>query len=154
MKIEQRTVEVSVRRRNAGRRSGFTLVELMVVAVIVAVLAAVAIPLMSGGKKKAMASEADAALGAVRACLRAMYAETRSYVRDPNGDALNAGDALTTIPGVNVGDLEGKYFKESDYDIVSISADAYVIRCQGSTGDVSGVAITLDQNGTFIRTGL
>jgi prepilin-type N-terminal cleavage/methylation domain-containing protein len=135
-------------------RSGFTLVELMVVAVIVAILAAVSIPLMSGGKKKAMASEADSSLGAVRACLRAMYAETRDYSKDPNGNTIEAGDPLTAIPGVSTGDLEGKYFKESDYDIASISASAYSLRCQGSTGEVSGVTITLDQSGTFTRTGL
>jgi len=135
-------------------RAGFTLVELMVVAVIVAVLASVAVPLMGGGKKKAMATEADSSLGAVRACLRAMYAETRDYSRDPNGNTLEAGDPLTAVPGVSVGDLEGKYFRESDYDIASISATAYTIRCQGSTGDVSDVTITLDQSGTFQRTGL
>lgn len=149
-----RTDRAKERRGARGARDGFTLVELMVVAVIVAVLASVAVPLMGGGKKKAMVSEADASLGAVRACLRAMYAETRSYSRDANGDTLEAGDALTSVPGVSVGDLEGKYFKESDYDIVSISASAYTIRCQGSTGDVSGVTVTLDQDGTFHRTGL
>jgi type IV pilus assembly protein PilE len=137
-----------------SRRSGFTLVELMVVAVIVAVLAAVAIPLMGGGKRRAMASEADSALGAVRACLRAMYAETRDFSRDPNGSALEAGDPLTSIPGVSVGDLEGKYFKESDYDIASISSSAYTLRCRGSTGEVSGVTVTLDQSGTFQRVGI
>lgn len=135
-------------------RAGFTLVELMVVAVIVAILAAVSIPLMSGGKKKAMASEADSSLGAVRACLRAMYAETRDYSKDPNGNTIEAGDPLTAIPGVSTGDLEGKYFKESDYDVASISASAYSLRCRGSTGEVSGVTITLNQSGTFSRTGL
>ncbi len=137
-----------------AKRSGFTLVELMVVAVIVAVLAAVAIPLMGGSKKKAMASEADASLGAVRACLRAMYAETRDYSKDPNGSTIEAGDPVTVIPGVSVGDLEGRYFLESDYDILAITASTYTLRCRGSTGEVDGVTVTLDQSGTFNRTGL
>ncbi|MCX7819321.1 MAG: prepilin-type N-terminal cleavage/methylation domain-containing protein [Kiritimatiellae bacterium] len=143
--------------RPAAKRAaarGFTLVELMVVAVIVAVLASVAIPLMGGGKKKAMATEAQAALGMARSCLRAMYAETRDYSRDPNGSQLSAGDPLTAIPGVSAGDLAGKFFRESDYSIQSISRDSYVLKCQGSTGETVGVTITLDQSGNLQTTGI
>ncbi len=136
-----------------GRR-GFTLVELMVVAVIVAVLASVAIPMMSGSKKKAMVTEAHAALGMARSCLRAMYAETRDYTRDPGGNTLQAGDPLTVIPGVSVGDLSGRFFRESDYTIQAISTDAYVLQCVGSTGDTAGVTITLDQSGALQTTGI
>ena len=53
-------------------RAGFTLVELMVVAVIVAILAAVAIPLMSANKTRAMATEAEAGCGTIRTAFRAM----------------------------------------------------------------------------------
>ena len=133
-------------------KSGFTLVELMVVAVIVAILAAVAIPLMSGNKKRAMATEAEAALGSIRTALRAMYAETKAYNTDPNGTTISG--SVTNIPGVTAEDLEGKYFKSTDYDISAIAAATYTLRCQGSTGDVSGVTITLNQDGVFTRTGL
>jgi prepilin peptidase dependent protein D len=134
-------------------KKGFTLVELMVVAVIVAILAAVAIPLMSGNKKRAMATEAEAALGSVRSNLRALYAETKAYNVDGNGTTISAG-SVTNIPGVSAEDLEGKYFKASDYDISAIGASTYTIRASGSTGDVVGVVITLNQDGTFNRTGL
>ncbi len=152
---------VTVQNRQTRRKSGapghgqgFTLVELMVVAVIVAVLASVAVPLMGGGRKRAMVSEAQAALGMARSCLRAMYAETRDYSRTPNGDTLSAGDPLTLIPGVSTGALAGKYFAESDYTIQEISARTYVLKCQGSAGDVAGVVITLDQSGAMSVTGL
>ncbi len=136
------------------RKSGFTLVELMVVAVIVAILAAVAIPLMTGNKRRAMATEAEAALGSVRTALRAMYAETKAYNRTPNGDTLSAGMSVTNIPGVTAEDLDGKYFKPGDYTIAGISESTYQIRAAGSTGDVAGVVITLDQDGNFNRQGL
>ncbi len=136
------------------RKSGFTLVELMVVAVIVAILAAVAIPLMSGNKRRAMATEAEAALGSIRTALRAMYAETKAYNRDPNGGTILAGTSCTNIPGVTAEDLEGKYFKPGDYRIASITETTYRIQAVGSTGDVAGVTITLDQDGNFERQGL
>lgn len=134
-------------------KSGFTLVELMVVAVIVAILAAVAIPLMTGNKRRAMATEAEAALGTVRTALRAMYAETQAYNRDPNGNTINPGP-ITAIPGVTAADLDGRYFKPTDYSIVSIGTDTYVIQASGTTGDVAGVTIQLNQDGRFTRTGL
>lgn len=134
-------------------KNGFTLVELMVVAVIVAILAAVAIPLMSGNKKRAMATEAEAALGSIRTSLRAMYAETKAYNQDPNNATIAAG-SVTNIPGVTAEDLAGKYFKSGDYSIESIAATTYSIQAIGSTGDVVGVTIKLNQDGTFNRTGL
>lgn len=136
------------------KKNGFTLVELMVVAVIVAILAAVAIPLMSGNKKRAMATEAEAALGTIRTSLRAMYAETKAYNKDPNGTTIPAPGSVTNVPGVTAEDLAGKYFMSADYDISAIAASTYTIRATGSTGDVVGVVITLTQDGTFNRTGL
>jgi type IV pilus assembly protein PilA len=134
-------------------KNGFTLVELMVVAVIVAILAAVAIPLMSGNKKRAMATEAEAALGSIRTSLRAMYAETKAYNKDPNGTTIVAG-SVTNIPGVTAEDLVGKYFGSSDYSIEAIGATTYSIQAIGSTNDVVGVTIKLNEAGTFNRTGL
>ncbi len=135
-----------------SKKNGFTLVELMVVAVIVAILAAVAIPLMSGNKKRAMATEAEAALGSIRTALRAMYAETKAYDKDPNGTTISG--SVTNIPGVTAEDLEGTYFKSANYDISAIATATYTIRATGSTGDVDGVVITLNQDGVFNRTGL
>ena len=136
-----------------NRKAGFTLVELMVVAIIVAILAAVAIPLMSANKKRAAATEGEAGLGTMRSALRAMYAETSSYVLTPNGTALGAG-AATTIPGISAGDLNGKYFQEGDYTINAITASNYTLRVAGSTGLVSGVTISLTSAGDFTRSGL
>lgn len=71
-----------------NRRAGFTLVELMVVAIIVAILASVAIPLMSGNKKRALGTEAETVLGTLRTQLRIMYVETGSYIKKPNATPL------------------------------------------------------------------
>ena len=134
-------------------KAGFTLVELMVVAIIVAILAAVAIPLMTAQKKRAMATEGEAGLGMIRTALRAMYAETGNYNKDANGNTLNAPVAITNLPGVNASDLDGKFFHNGDYSVSAVAAASYTVRVAG-TGDLAGVTITLNDQGQFNRTGL
>ena len=115
-----------------SRKAGFTLVELMVVAIIVAILAAVAIPLMSGNRTRAMATEAETALGTIR------------------------------TPGVNLSDLTGKYWPNTAYTFSTAPSGAvgtnYVLQANGNAAGcdpaLAGVLIKLDANGNFIRTGL
>jgi prepilin-type N-terminal cleavage/methylation domain-containing protein len=143
-----------------NKKSGFTLVELMVVAVIVAILAAVAIPLMSGNRTRAMATEAEAGLGTMRTSLRAMYAQTGAYNADLDGTAIAAGAAATAIPGISVGDLDGRYFDDAAYTISAVAADSYTLTAAGANStapgnaDVSAVTITLSNLGAFTRAGL
>ena len=131
------------------KKFGFTLVELMVVAVIVAILAAVAIPLMSANKKRAMSTEAEAALGQMRTALRAMYAETQTYASNYNGQAIST---ITNIPGMSPSDLDGKYFVSGNYS-VSVTPTTYTLTAVGA-GQLAGVTITLNQDGNFARSGL
>jgi prepilin-type N-terminal cleavage/methylation domain-containing protein len=145
-----------MRKMNPRTRSGFTLVELMVVAIIVAILAAVAIPLMSGNKKRAMATEAESALGTLRTQLRVMYAETGTYATNNNGAQVTT---VWQIPGVNMSDLDGKYWETNAYSFVSAPSNTtYQLRASGNaTGcdpALGGVTITLNQDGVFNRTGL
>lgn len=138
-----------------NRKAGFTLVELMVVAIIVAILAAVAIPLMSANKKRAAATEGEAGLGTIRSALRAMYAETGFYNQKPDGNSLGAGSVAGVVPGIATNDLLGAYFNDSHYSITSIGATNYTLQVSGSTNKyVLGVTITLKEDGTFTRNGL
>jgi prepilin-type N-terminal cleavage/methylation domain-containing protein len=144
--------------KNQNKKGGFTLVEVMVVAVIVAILAAVAIPLMSSNKTRAMATEAEAALGTIRSAFRAMYAETGAYDVDLDGDTLGTGSA-TNVPGIGPGDLDGRYFSDPCYTITTVNATNYVIQADGgATGndapkaaDVAGIILTLNAAGDFDR---
>lgn len=143
-----------------NKKSGFTLVELMVVAVIVAILAAVAIPLMTGNRERAMVTEAEAGLGTMRTALRAMFAQTGAYNVDLDGNALAAGAAAAAIPGIQAGDLDGRYFDDDAYSITAVGATTYTLTADGGDSGapeaaaVADISVTLNQEGTFVRTGL
>lgn len=149
-----------MKRNSSKSKAGFTLVELMVVAIIVAILAAVAIPLMSANKMRARITEAEAGLGTIRSALRAMIAETDSYIVKPDGTALGAGTVAGTVPGIRTGDLNGRWFNDAAYTITSITASNYLLTATGNSStapkksEVAGVSVTMNQEGEITRTGI
>lgn len=138
------------------KRKGFTLVELMMVAIIVAILAAVAIPLMSGNKRRAYGTEAEAALGMIRSNLRVYLAENDEYPVIASGTPVE-----TNVDGIASGDLTGTYFSGPNYTIESAAA-AYTVTCDwdaaGNTAPqedaISSIdaTTTIDEDGEFDRT--
>lgn len=88
------------------KKAGFTLVELMVVAIIVAILAAVAIPLMTGNKNRAAATEAQGGCNNIWTAERVYFSEKGTYMAASTPDLL---------PSISAGDLNGRYFDHGDY---------------------------------------
>ena len=125
------------------KKCGFTLVELMVVAIIVAILAAVAIPLMGGNKYRAMATEAQAGLGSLATATKVYYVEKSAW-------PTAIGD-LTTL---SVSDLNGKYFDGSGYSYTTTGTNWVLQATANATaGDASGDTISLDYKGDYVGTG-
>lgn len=93
------------------KRKAFTLIELAVVILIVAVLAAVVIPIMNVRIDSAKWTEGKATLGTIATALRGYAAEKR--------DAGTYGAGLPTLEalGFSTEDLQGKYFSISDYEV-------------------------------------
>jgi len=88
-----------------GNKKGFTLIELMVVVLIVAVLAAVLVPLMTARLESARWSEGKAGVGTIATAVRARFAEEgQDFV--PTANVLDY---------VNEADLYGKYFRRLNY---------------------------------------
>jgi prepilin-type N-terminal cleavage/methylation domain-containing protein len=100
--------------------SGFTLVELITVIIIIAVLAAIAVPMLRGNTKKAIRTEAKGALAHIRTAQRIYYAEYGKYF------SASGWTLCTDIPGIKKrssesaydGDLDGTYFSEECYRFI------------------------------------
>lgn len=114
-------------------KRGFTMVELMVVVLIVGILAAVAVPMMTGRVDASKWSEAKAAMGTIASGLRAYAAEKGDFSSAPS---------LSTI-GIADTDLDGTYFSNEAYAITSASASggqvSYVITCTAASSTRSDV---------------
>lgn len=92
-----------------NKRTGFTLVELMVVVLIVGILAAVAIPIMRGQIDSAKWTEGKAMAGTIASSLRA-YAAEKAETGTYGADA-----PLLTAMGLLGSDFNGTYFAEGDF---------------------------------------
>lgn len=106
-------------KKNFGH-SGFTMIELMVVILIIGVLAAVSIPILRERAEQSKWSEGSATAGTIRNALRTYYAE------DPIAAAAIVGstvDAVQGALGFAAGDLTGRYFQASDFRISAIDGN-------------------------------
>ena len=129
--------------RESRRASAFTLVELMIVVVIVAILALVAIPLYRGNVEAAKMSEGIAGAGTIRTAFRV-------YASGHNGDfpVLTAVDASGFgVLGVLAADLTGKYFILASAYTISSTAATYSITAT-LPGTSPAVTYIINQAGT------
>lgn len=103
-----------MRRIFAGGDNGFTLIELLVVIAVLGILAAIAIPRLSGVTDKARLSEAVSALGSLRTAQELYATENEGNYATTTGDlfdyvdeeSLNLDDWTFTSEG-----------DEDDYDL-------------------------------------
>jgi len=129
---------------NLRKRSAFTLIELLIVVIIVAVLAAVGVPMLSANVARAKATEAEAGLGSIRTVLRTIHAELGVYPTAAAGDVVKT--KLATY--FKDGDLDGKYYDEAAYKFLTATdADTF---CVGIASPGTGIpARSMDQTGTL-----
>jgi len=130
-------------------RNGFTLVELMIVILIVAILAAIAIPILRAKIDAAKWTEAKAVMGTIATSLRVYAVE--------NGIDGNYGPGLPPMADLQFRpvDLTGSYFSISDYAITSsfvytaVPPLVFTITVIAPQGIISPSQISLDETGNW-----
>lgn len=134
---------------SAGK--AFTLIELMVVLLIVAILAGVAIPIFSGRQNSAKCSEGKAIAGSLAKAIR-VYAAQKG-----TAGVYGAGEPSLTMLGVAASELRGKYFSTSDYSwMTSYNAAAdpaltYTVTINTPVEIRNPSQITLDSDGVWVE---
>lgn len=128
------------------KKTGFTLIELMVVILIVGILAAASIPLMRGRIDSAKWAEANAMAGTIKSAVRVYYAETGEILTG------SVSDNLTAL-GFASDDLTGTYFDKEDFTVgptgaTTISSITVTVKGDGSGKTPSGTYV-LDDNGDW-----
>lgn len=128
------------------KQKGFSMVELMIVIVIVAILSSVAIPMMRGRIERAKYTEGMAGCAAIATAVRAYIAE--------NVDQTIAQPTMQQM-GFKDDDLKGKYFNKDDYTFSSFSYDEtsgaliYTIQAKPNAKSKLTENLTLNQDGVF-----
>ncbi len=140
-------------------QAGFVRVELLIVVIIVAILAALAIPLYRGATERAYRSEADPVLGKIRGSFRTV--QSQSAAGDFSALASNYTASMDLkvmeVSELNLKpvDLEGRYFDGDSYRITTLTNTTYVVKAIGDSSRaadksaVAGLIRTIDQDGTL-----
>lgn len=125
------------------RRSGFTLIEVMVTVAIVAILAAIALPLYTDYVRRGKLPEATSNLLALRTKMEQFYLDNRNYTG--GGIILAPCTAGSAVPLPAL-----KYFTPNPNCNLGASPDRYQITMDGGVagGDQTmvGIHFTIDQS--------
>ena len=123
-------------------KSGFTLVELMIVAAIIAILAAIVIPLLSSNRDTAIAAEAHNLCGTVATASKVFYA------KNGEGPSGTSDFPQTTRDELN----NAKYYDEADINIAWVNPNSWIVTIT-SDADVystdTSETLTLNQKGVW-----
>lgn len=109
-----------------SKNSGFSLVELAIVVVMIGVLSAVAVPVYKKNVEKARRTEAMASIGTIKTQLLIAYGVDGRMPISPSYTAV-VGRSWNDI---QPGELTGVYFRDEHYEYQSSNGIQYMIKCK------------------------
>jgi prepilin-type N-terminal cleavage/methylation domain-containing protein len=125
------------------KRTGFTLVELLVAVIIVGVLSSLAVPIFRQNIRRVMATEGHALVGAIRTAQRIYFAENNRYTSN-----------WVDIEGA-VDINNNKYFKTVPVLTASgTGSEATFTATVTGTGDASQISVSINNKGVMTADGI
>ena len=123
--------------------AGFTMIELMIVVGIIAILAAIAVPIYTSYVKRSKIVQATTALADGRSRMEQWFLDNRTYA------AVNKVDPCVTIPAIEAGTAQA-------FVITCVSTvSTYTITATGNPaeGMEAGFVYTIDEGNNRVSTG-
>lgn len=137
---------MSTLRERRGQAAGFSLIELMIVVAIIAILAAIAVPIYSNYITRSKLTEAQNNLSALRVQMEQYFQDNRQYTSaGGTGTTTGCGVLMPTSIASNGGNSIAKYFSYS----CNATASTYTITATGNPGTpTANFEFTIDQTNT------
>ena len=140
------------------KQSGFTIVELLIVIVVIGILAALVVTTFSGIQRKARDSERQTDIGAVHSQVEAYYAQNGRYPTNANLD--DDVFVKANLKGLDLAALADP--KGANNDLAAApAANVYSYAetpagCDNSATDCTAYTLTatLESGGTYVKTSL
>jgi type IV pilus assembly protein PilE len=123
-------------------RKGFTLIELIVVVIIIAILASFAVPQYITSIERAKKAKAENALGIIAQAEKMYRAENDTYVNFASG----AADA-TLGSYVELDEVDND--TDWNYQVTGATTTAFLATATRSGGSNNGETVTVDQSGNW-----
>jgi type IV pilus assembly protein PilE len=123
-------------------RKGFTLIELIVVVIIIAILASFAVPQYITSIERAKKAKAENALGIIAQAEKMYRAENDTYVNFASG----AADA-TLGSYVELDEVDND--TDWNYAVTGATTTAFTATATRSGGSNNGETVTVDQSGNW-----
>ncbi len=115
----------TLRRRMANEDEGFTLIELMVVVLIIAILMAIAVPTFLGAQDRARDRGAQSNLRNALTAAKTMATDQAGLFIDSGGAALDETDLATAEPSLSFSN--GAMTTAGPIDVVTEAAGANIV---------------------------
>lgn len=126
-------------------KKGFTLLELLIVVIVIAVLASFAVPQYLTAVERAKRAKAQNALGLIAQAEKMYRAEQDTYVNFANG---RANATLGSYVELNEIDTDISW----NYTVTGSSASAFTITAIRTGGPNNGETVILNQSGVWSGT--
>ncbi|MCF7874251.1 MAG: prepilin-type N-terminal cleavage/methylation domain-containing protein [Candidatus Omnitrophica bacterium] len=123
-------------------RKGFTLIELIVVVIVIAILASFAVPQYITSIERAKKAKAENALGIIAQAEKMYRAENDTYVNFASG----AADA-TLGSYVELDEVDND--TDWNYQVTGATTTAFTATATRSGGSNNGETVTVDQSGNW-----